>query len=110
MSDRDDFGAFVSGFVFGGLIGAAVALILAPQSGEETREIIRTKSIELRDSAGQYYDDSRARAEEVAREALTMAEDLQKRGQVILEEQKTKLGEATPAEPAEEPKKSTKKS
>ena len=42
MADNDsDIGAFLSGFVIGGLVGAAVALILAPQSGEETRAQIR---------------------------------------------------------------------
>ena len=35
--NKSDFGAFFSGFVIGGLVGAAIALILAPQSGEETR-------------------------------------------------------------------------
>jgi len=43
--------SFLVGLVVGGLIGAAVALLYAPQSGEETREAIRTKSIELRDQA-----------------------------------------------------------
>ncbi|MBN2678350.1 MAG: YtxH domain-containing protein, partial [Anaerolineaceae bacterium] len=37
MSDRDDFGAFIVGFLAGGLAGAAVALLFAPQSGAETR-------------------------------------------------------------------------
>ena len=44
MTDRNsDFGSFLSGFVFGGLIGAVVALLMAPQSGEETRTIIKEK-------------------------------------------------------------------
>ena len=32
MSDRDDFGAFLIGFTVGGLAGAVVALLFAPQS------------------------------------------------------------------------------
>ena len=51
MSDRDEFGAFLVGFVVGGLTGAVVALLFAPQSGEETRALIKDKSIELRDKA-----------------------------------------------------------
>jgi gas vesicle protein len=102
MSDRDDFGAFLSGFVIGGLVGAAVSLLLAPQSGEETREMIRDRSIELRDQAVQYAGDTRTRAEEIAREAITLAEDLQKRGQVILEEQKARFEDSS-AKPAAKP-------
>jgi len=93
MSDNNEFGAFFSGFLIGGLVGAAVALLLAPQSGEETREQIRDKSIELRDQA-----------EVMAKDAMTTAEDLQKRGQVILEEQKSRVSKPSSAEPKEEPK------
>jgi gas vesicle protein len=106
MADNNgDFGAFVTGFLFGGLVGAAVALLMAPQSGEETREIIRVKSIELKDQVEdaaedaiekveKAADDARARAEELAGEARTRAEDLQKRGQVILDDQKTRIEKA----------------
>ena len=46
MADNDsDFGAFFTGLVVGGLVGAAVALMLAPQSGEETRAQIRQRII-----------------------------------------------------------------
>ena len=52
MSDRDDFGAFLIGFVVGGLAGAIAMLLLAPQSGQETRMMIneggRRKYAELK--------------------------------------------------------------
>lgn len=52
MADNSgDLGSFLAGFVIGGLIGAGVALLMAPQSGEETRALIADKSIELRDRA-----------------------------------------------------------
>ena len=35
MANDDDFGTFLAGFVIGGLVGAAVAMLMAPQSGEE---------------------------------------------------------------------------
>lgn len=87
MSERDEFGAFLVGFVVGGLSGAIVALLFAPQSGEETRALIKDKSIELRDKAQmtaeealaraeQLAADARARAEELANEARARAEDL----------------------------------
>ncbi len=51
--NNNDLGAFLAGFVIGGLIGAATALVLAPQSGQETRTQIATKSDELRQAGGQ---------------------------------------------------------
>ncbi|MEE3254631.1 MAG: YtxH domain-containing protein, partial [Chloroflexota bacterium] len=48
-NNNSDFGAFFSGFVIGGLVGAAVALVLAPQSGQETRQQIHDKGVELKE-------------------------------------------------------------
>ena len=76
MSDRDEFGAFLVGFVVGGLTGAVVALLFAPQSGDETRALIKDKSIELRDKAQVTAEEAYARAEAVAADARTRAEEL----------------------------------
>jgi gas vesicle protein len=78
MSDRDEFGAFLVGFIVGGLTGAVVSLLFAPQSGEETRALIKDKSIELRDKASQTAEDALARAEQLAGEARTRADELAK--------------------------------
>ncbi len=75
MSDRDDFGAFLIGFVVGGVAGAVAALLLAPQSGEETRTLIRDKSIELRDKAAQQAELVASRANEVADQARARGKD-----------------------------------
>jgi gas vesicle protein len=77
-SERDEFGAFLVGFVVGGLTGAVVSLLFAPQSGEETRALIRDKSIELRDRAGQTAEDALARAEAAASDARARADALAK--------------------------------
>jgi len=52
---RDDNGAgtVVVAFVLGALTGAAVALLVAPQTGEETRRLIAEKARESRDKAGE---------------------------------------------------------
>ena len=115
MSQSDDFGSFMAGFILGGLVGAATALLLAPQSGEETRTIIRDKSIELRDkaqvtaeearkSAEKAYEDARTRAEKAIDETRTRAEELAavtreratemtEKGKIVLEEQVSKFEE-----------------
>ena len=118
MSDNNDFGSFLSGFMIGGLVGAAVALLMAPQSGEETRVLIRDKSVELKDKTVASLEDAytraekaaaeaRVRAEELAQEAQARAEELRQRGQVILEEQRSKLTETI--KPKEEEAKAEKK-
>jgi len=78
MSERDEFGAFLVGFIVGGLTGAVVALLFAPQSGEETRALIKDKSIELRDKAQVSAEEAYARAEELATDARHRAEELTK--------------------------------
>jgi gas vesicle protein len=99
MSDRDDFGAFLVGFIVGGLTGAIVSILFAPQSGEETRALIRDKSIELRDKATQSAEEALARAEATAAEARARAEelaqDLQERGKSVVEAAKKPRGGST---------------
>ena len=72
-SDFEDIGTFFAGFLIGGLVGAAVALLLAPQSGEETRAIIRDKSIELKDKASESAAEMRSRAEKTFEDVRTKA-------------------------------------
>jgi gas vesicle protein len=90
MSDRDEFGAFLVGFIVGGLSGAVVALLFAPQSGEETRALIKDKSIELRDRAQQTAEEALARAEATAAEARARADELarqlKERGHTVYED------------------------
>ncbi len=74
MSDKDDFGAFVFGFLVGGITGAVVALLFAPQTGEETRTMIKEKAIELRDKASETFDEAVTEAERAAKEAMHKAE------------------------------------
>jgi gas vesicle protein len=102
MAERDEFGAFLIGFIIGGLTGAAISLLMAPQSGEDTRVFLKDRAIELREKAqetaqvtaeqvGSTASDVRSRAEEIASKARLSAEELRLRGQVVLEEQKSKL-------------------
>ena len=51
MSSQNSGVLFFAGLVVGGLVGAGLALLLAPQSGEETRSQIKDKSFELKDGA-----------------------------------------------------------
>jgi gas vesicle protein len=75
MSERDDFGTFLLGFIIGGLTGAVVALMLAPQSGEETRTVIKEKAIELRDMAEKTAGEVSTKASEEAAQLRKQAEE-----------------------------------
>ena len=44
MSNSDTSTGFMSGLIVGALIGAVIALLYAPQSGEETRRVVREKA------------------------------------------------------------------
>ncbi|MCJ7519134.1 MAG: YtxH domain-containing protein [Anaerolineaceae bacterium] len=105
MSDHDDFGAFLIGFIVGGVSGTIAALLLAPQSGEETRTIIKDKAIELRDQASTTVEETLEKAEKAANEAIKKAEtllaeakkrtnEIAEKGQVVLEEGKDKFAKA----------------
>ena len=48
---------FVSGFLLGAMVGAGIALLMAPEAGMRTRKKIRRVAGELRDSAGDHWDD-----------------------------------------------------
>ena len=85
---------FLTGFLLGTVVGAAAALLLAPQAGEDTREQIRERGIELKSRAVDLSEQGRKRAEELAVEARQRAAEAQERGRLALEEQRARLQDA----------------
>ena len=59
MSKDNIGGSVMLAFVVGALTGAAVALLFAPASGEETREYLGQKAREGRDKAREAMDQGR---------------------------------------------------
>ncbi len=92
--DGGEIGAFMAGFVIGGLVGAATALLTAPQSGAETRAQIAAKGEEIRRAGGEQIN----RYGEIASTSWTDAqvrmketgEQVQERARIILDEGKGK--------------------
>ncbi len=78
MSDKDNFGAFLVGFIMGGITGAVASLLLAPQSGEETRTVIKEKAIELKDKSADTAEETLHKAEKVAADAVEKTKTLVK--------------------------------
>ena len=112
MSERSGFGSFFVGFLAGAVAGAIATVLYAPNSGEETRASLKDKKDEILGKANISVDDAYKQAETAAREARDRfetlasttrkrAEDITRRGQVILEEQIGNFKKA--AEPSENP-------
>jgi gas vesicle protein len=70
------FAGFVAGLAVGGIAGALLAMILAPQSGEDTRDLLVAKARE---------------AGERARDTAGDAGDLLSRGRRIVAEAKARI-------------------
>jgi gas vesicle protein len=115
-NSSNDLGAFLAGFVIGGLIGAATAIILAPQSGQETRAQIAAKSEQLihtgeaqyqhyRDTAVTYSQQYAGRANEMVahtKEQVDAATGrVQEQARIVLDRGKSQGGaaEPTPGDP-----------
>jgi len=77
MANEGNSGDFLAGFVFGALVGGALALLFAPVTGQEMRSQIREKGIELKDLAG----------------GLDL-EDIKAKGRSLVSEQKARFQEA----------------
>ncbi len=103
----NDLGAFLAGFVIGGLVGAATAIILAPQSGRETRAQIAAKSEQLvhtgeeqllqyRDAAATYTHQYVDQASEVVAQTRQQVEAatgrVQEQARIVLDRGKSETG------------------
>ena len=73
-SDSGSGGAFVTGFLVGSLLGAAAALIMAPQSGVETRNNISNKGTEWRDAGNHQIQQYRQKAGDYTRPYVNRVE------------------------------------
>jgi len=86
------------GTLIGGLMGAVIMLLLAPQSGKDTRIQIQKKGLELRDRTTKMMDDAMAQAR-LDRNKFTMdgrlkAREVLHQGQELVVEQLEHVSEA----------------
>lgn len=62
--ERDNGSSGVGAFLAGALLGAGVALLFAPRSGEETQRELRERAGQLKDTAEERFRDAQAQVEE----------------------------------------------
>jgi gas vesicle protein len=86
MAEETRVGEKALFFVIGGFVGAAIALLLAPRSGEETRRLIAMKTREGADFIAN-------RAKEVSEKTGSLVD----RGKELLQQQRDQLAAALEA-------------
>lgn len=91
-------GSFIFGLTFGALCGVVMALLLTPQSGEETRELLGKKTDDLRKGAEDAVGRARESTAGIVERGRSFAEDAQSRFHGLHAEQQT----ATEPQPAAE--------
>jgi gas vesicle protein len=87
MNDRNTYLTAALGFVAGGIAGAVVALLTAPQSGQETREMMDRKFRDTRDAALDKLRDTKESAidmkERVVRQAAGLRDETARRAEAV---------------------------
>ena len=84
-NDRNDAAGYLGWFFLGGMIGAVAALLVAPKTGRETREILTERGNEVakraqematdaQGRAGEWFDKSRELFEEQTQRLMTAFE------------------------------------
>jgi gas vesicle protein len=84
-NDRNDAAGYLGWFFLGGLLGAVAALLVAPKTGRETREILTERgnevakraqemATEAQGRAGEWFDKSRELFEEQTQRLMTAFE------------------------------------
>lgn len=91
----------VVGILIGGLAGALTMLLLAPQSGKETRNQLQQKSIELRDRTSEIVEDTmaqiRSSVDKISHDGREKIKELKQHGQELAAEQLDHVSEAAQA-------------
>lgn len=101
--DREcPLGAMGLALVSGGLLGAAMAMLLAPQSGRQTREQLRgyarraeEKAHELADTAIQILDEAVDKGHEFIIDKQTVLSDAIEDGRAAMKRERERLSEKT---------------
>ena len=62
MTEHSDGRSFAIGLALGAVVGVAVALLYAPQSGQETRTMLREKAIKAKETAKEIIEEEATRS------------------------------------------------
>jgi len=111
MSDSNEGLEFFKGMLFGGAVGAILALLYAPKSGEELREDLRKGLLEASDEAEEKLELIQKHAEKLLAETREQLRNLRQEQAASTNTSAGKATRKTASSPAkaEASKKTTKK-
>lgn len=78
-------GKFIAGCVVGGVIGAIAGILLAPQSGEDTRENIKDLSRDVADRTDRKVKELQEKAENIISDIQTRGDELMEKLQNMVQ-------------------------
>jgi len=76
MDENKTTKGLILGFITGGVVGAAIALLYAPKPGRELRNDIRIKKDELLDDTSEYLQIAKTKAGDLINEGRRKSEEL----------------------------------
>lgn len=88
---------FIGGLVLGAVVGAAAALLLAPSSGEDTRELIRSEGFALKQRGQDFSDDRMHEAQQMVKQGQKDVSNARARMDSAMQDQKDHLQETIDA-------------
>lgn len=98
MDENKTTKGLILGFVTGGLVGAAIALLYAPKSGRELRNDIRLKKDELVDDTSEFLQVAKTKASDLINEGRRKSEELisdaKKKAGTLIDDANTILNDA----------------
>lgn len=98
MEDNKTTKGLLLGFITGGIVGAAIALLYAPKSGKELRHQIKNKKDELLDDTSEFLQIAKTKAADMVNEGKRRSEELisdaKKKANSLIGDANTILNEA----------------
>ena len=70
MADKNSSGTFITGIAFGSLIGTAIGLLIAPRTGQETRQLLKKSADALPELAEDLSASIQLQADRLSESAL----------------------------------------
>lgn len=87
-------GKFLAGFIVGGAIGAVAGILLAPKSGEETRQMIADGAKDMMKRADETVKEIQSKADDVVSDMQKKGDEIKEKLQNLINQQKEAKQEA----------------